>query len=513
MNAFEAYVEGVLRGQEGPRIAAMFDFDGTLVDGQSITAFLPATLPTLPARLLDRLRRPGIPSAELMRELVDTGLPLARLLASAWLGGRDGEGIRSAYQLTLRLCAGTREVDMRRVGERVFTETLASRLRAGLWALVQAHQRMGHTIVLVSAATRYQLAPMAGELGIEHVLCTELEVADGRVTGRLSGPLLYGKAKAAAVRTFAEAHDIDLESSYAYADTLDDVPFLETVGRPCVVNPGAPLANLAADRGWDVLRPDPGRLLPAALASVRSMAAYGGLVVGAGTGLCVGVLGADGRRAAELGVLLASDTYLGLAGVRLRVEGAEYLRSSRPAVFLFNHQSPLDLAIMIKLLGQDYTGFAKAELAATPGLSQLGRLMDVTFVDRDAKLLSPDLLKPALACLARGLSLVVAPEGTRSRTPMPGPFKKGGFLVARKAGVPVVPIVIRNAGQLMARNAWTVRSGLLEVVVHEPIDVRGWKIRELETRIEQVRQLYLDTLVGIPKSSPHRTPGDEEARS
>lgn len=503
MNVFDAHVEGVLRGPEGPRVAAFFDFDGTLVDGQSITAFLPAVLPIL----ADRLRRPGVPTAALMRELLDSGLPLARRFVPTWLRGEADDDIPSAYRLAMRLCAGRREEELRQLGERVFTDTLAGRLRAGLWALVQAHRRKGHTIVLVSAATRYQLTPMARELGIEHVLCTELEVVDGVVTGRLTGPLLYGPAKAAAVRAFSETHKIALASSHAYADTIDDVPFLELVGKPNAVDPGAELEALAVERNWDVLQPDTEHS-PAGLTAVRSAAAYGGLVAGVSTGLCVGLLGTDPRRAAELGMLLASDTYLGLAGVRLQVEGARHLCARRPAVFLFNHQSPLDLAIVIKLLGQDYTGFAKAELATTPGLAQLGRLMDVMFVDREAKLLSPDFLGPALDCLSRGLSLAVAPEGTRSRTPMPGPFRKGGFLLARKGGVPVVPIVIRNAGQLMARNGWTVRAGRIDVVVHEPIDVTGWKIHELGARIEEVRQLYAETLVGIAQS-----PGVKEKRS
>ncbi|MFJ4654512.1 HAD-IB family hydrolase [Nocardia sp. NPDC088792] len=502
MNASDSHVEHILRGQKGPQTAAFFDFDGTLVDGQSITAFLSVVLPNLPTVLAQRLQVPGISSAGLLREWFETGLPLFQRLMPAWLRGPEsGEDIEAVYRMALQLCAGRREQELRLLGEQVFAETLAGRLRADLWAQVQAHQRRGHTVVLVSAATPYQLLPMARALGIDHVLCTQMEVVDGVVTGRLAGPPLNGRAKAVAVQEFGDAHGITLASSYAYADSVDDVPFLASVGNPCVVGSGTELVAEATARGWDVLRPDP-ESPSAALTAVRSAAAYGGLLAGVSTGLFVGLLGADGRRAAELGVMLASDTYLGLAGVRLRVTGAAHLRSRWPAVFLFNHQSPLDVAIMIKLLGQDYTGFAKAELAAAPGLAQLGRLMDVMFIDRGARRLAPDFLVPALDCLARGLSLVVAPEGTRSRTPMPGPFKKGGFLIARKAGVPVVPIVIRNAGRLMARNGWTVRSGLIDVVVHEPIDVGTWKLRELETRIEEVRQFYLDTLIGVPTSGP-----------
>jgi len=451
--AVDASIREVLGGPEGPRIAAFFDFDGTLVDGLPAGGFPPARLPS-------RVRR--------LRSRSDP-----------------------------RTLAGRREEELVQAGERAFTGGLAGRLRREAWALVQAHRRMGHTLVLVSCVTRYQVAPLARALGIEHILCTTLETAEGVITGRLTGPPLRGPAKAEAVREFAAAHDIDLESSHGYADAFDDLPFLEALGRPCAINPAPELSQVAAWYGWPTLALGR-RRHPEPLALVRSLAAaYGGALVGAGTGLGIALQGSDRRRAGEDALMMASEAFLRIAGARLRVEGREHLWSSRPAVFVFNHQSALDIPVVLRLMERDYSSFAKAELAKIPGLAHAFRAIDVTFVDRAAAVAldGRDLVGSAVKQLNQGISLLIAPEGTRSLTPMPGPFKKGAFLIARRAGVPVVPIVIANAGQLMWRNARTVRAGQIDVTVHRPIDVATWKPGEFRARVEDVRKFYVDTLV------------------
>jgi 1-acyl-sn-glycerol-3-phosphate acyltransferase len=332
---------------------------------------------------------------------------------------------------------------------------------------------------------------MAARLGIEHVLCGEPATEHGRITGALPEPILRGTAKAAAVLDFARAHEIDPAASHAYADSADDLPFLETVGKPCAVCPSTALAEAARARGWDVLQLDR-RPAVGPVTAARSVAVWNGILTGVGAGLGLAAVGMDRRAAAELGTAMASRAALELAGVRVRVQGGAHL-AERPAVFLFNHQSWLDGAVMARLLGRDYTGFAKAELARVPGLARFGRLLDVVFVERGAEG-AADCFRPALDLLARGVSLAVAPEGTRSATPVPGPFRKGAFLIARKAGVPVVPVVIRNTGRLMPRTAKTVRAGRIDVVVHPPLDVTAWRIAELGDRIEDVRRLFIETL-------------------
>ena len=97
---------------------------------------------------------------------------------------------------------------------------------------------MGHTVVMASSATRFQLEAAARTLGIEHVLSTALEAGeDGILTGRADGPTLWRAGKAAAVREFAADHDIDLAASYAYSNGNEDVDFLSQVGHPAATTP------------------------------------------------------------------------------------------------------------------------------------------------------------------------------------------------------------------------------------------------------------------------------------
>jgi putative phosphoserine phosphatase/1-acylglycerol-3-phosphate O-acyltransferase len=500
----DAQIEAVLTGPAGPRVGAFFDFDGTVVDGFSVTSFLKPMVS-------ERLRRKDFQPLAVLRGLVQEAPQALQMLADSGMRGEpDDHAVRSVYEFALRAVAGRQENELVQLGERVFSERLAGRLRVETWELVQAHRTMGHTVVLVSSATRYQTGPMAMEIGVEHALCTELEVSEGKLTGNLLGPLLRGEAKADAVSTFAAAHDVDLQASYAYADAFDDLPLLESTAMPCAVYPSPRLAQMASWREWPIVRP-PSPPAQGLRTLARSVAAFGGMVTGGSAGVGIGLLNTDRRQAGEMALNLGADAYLSLAGIKLRVEGREHLWSSRPAVFIANHQSALDLAVMIKLVGQDYSGMAKASLGKVPGLAQLLRCVDTTFVERDAEHDVDALCRAAVEQLARGISVCIAPEGSRSRTPMPDPFKKGAFHIARKAGVPVVPIVIRNTGQLMGRTAKTVRSGEIDVAVLQPIDVCAWAGDELSDRIAEVRRLYVDRLTNwdrVPAAG--RSAGREE---
>ncbi len=101
--------------------------------------------------------------------------------------------------------------------------------------------------------------------------------------------------------------------------------------------------------------------------------------------------------------------------------------------------------------------------------------------------------------VAKGLSIMIAPEGTRLDTRTVGPFKKGGpFRLAMAAGVPLVPIVIRNAEVIASRDSSTMNPGEVDIVVYPPLSVEDWTVEDLPERIEEVRQLYLDTLKNWP---------------
>ena len=179
--------------------------------------------------------------------------------------------------------------------------------------------------------------------------------------------------------------------------------------------------------------------------------------------------------------------------------GQDNLWSARPAVFLFNHQSQLDVPVLASLLRKDFTAVAKKELATDPMFAPMGWLADVAYVDRTDSTKAQAALAPAVDALRNGTSLVIAPEGTRSPTPKLLPFKKGAFHMAMQAGVPVVPIVIRNAGELMApaRDAHLLRRRRRR----RPRPDRHLDVDHAHRstgKVAAVRQQYLDTLDDWP---------------
>jgi HAD superfamily hydrolase (TIGR01490 family) len=119
---------------------------------------------------------------------------------------------------------------------------------------VHAHQDAGRATFIVSAAGHGVVEPLARVLGMEGGIGTRYEVDAGAFTGRFDGPFVYGPGKVEAMEAFAERHDIDLEASYAYSDSVSDLPMLRAVGHPVVVNPDPPLAEIAKQEGWQSMR-------------------------------------------------------------------------------------------------------------------------------------------------------------------------------------------------------------------------------------------------------------------
>jgi putative phosphoserine phosphatase/1-acylglycerol-3-phosphate O-acyltransferase len=365
--------------------------------------------------------------------------------------------------------------------------------------LIKAHQRCGHTVVIATSATRFQVGPLVRRLGVEHLLCTELEAEDGILTGRLAGRTLWGPGKIAAVQAFATGHGIDLAASHGYANGDEDMPFLQAVGHPHPVNPQKRLAREASARGWPVLhfKRRSRRLDPAP--ALRTAAMYGSLLTASGTGLTMGLLNRDRRRGVDLATSVFGDLAAAAGDIKIDVTGQQHLWSRRPAVFFINHQSALiDLVVTSSLLRDGFTFVAKKEIARVPVIGPLFRMADVAFLDRADPAKAIAALQPAVDRLHAGTSVVISPEGTRSVTPTVGPFKKGGFHLAMQAGVPIVPIIIRNAGEIMWRDAKIAQSGTIDVMVHPPIPTDGWTREDLNAAVARVHQLYVDTLEDWP---------------
>ncbi|MEU8233288.1 HAD-IB family hydrolase [Actinoplanes sp. NPDC048967] len=477
MNAtVDEVVEAIRNGPPGPRIGAFFDFDGTLVQGYTANAFF-----------RERLREGRIGALE-----------LARFMIAAVDGTVLGGDPHTAAALSFATLRGRTVDSMVEVGERLFVQRIAGTIRPEARDVVQAHLRQGHTVVVASSATRMQIEPVARDLGIEHIVCTELADDAGVLTGQSSTGLLWGGRKAAAVRAFARARGIDLRRSHGYANGSEDIAFLATVGRPCALNPHPILRDAAEEYGWPVLT-----LREPRSAGLCAYLGTAGAMVGTNLGLAAGVaygwLTGDRRLGINTGIALSARAGLALAGVRLDVVGAENLWKARPAVFVANHQSALDVLVLGALLRRDFTAVAKKEARLDPRMMVIGAVLDPAWIDRGDLTKAKQTLDGVVRKLQAGVSILILPEGTRMPTPRLGRFKKGAFHIARQAGVPIVPIVLRNTGELAWRRSMVVNPGTVDVAVLEPVDTGDWTAGDVDQRVAEVRQIIANTLADWPR--------------
>jgi putative phosphoserine phosphatase/1-acylglycerol-3-phosphate O-acyltransferase len=227
---------------------------------------------------------------------------------------------------------------------------------------------------------------------------------------------------------------------------------------------------------------------------LRSVGALASVAVSLFVGIVLLALWRDRQRAANAMIGLWIRIAPPIVGLRLEVKDPERIDASRPAVYLFNHQSSLDILILCMLLRRDFTGVAKQEIRHNWVLGPAFAFAGAVFIDRFDRPKAIAALQPAVDVVRGGISVGIAPEGTRTRTGKLGPFKKGAFRLALAARVPIVPIVIRDSRPLLPRKAIAVLPGTVHVEVLEPIATDAWTLEELDARIAEVRALYLARL-------------------
>lgn len=468
----------------GPKVGAFFDLDGTLVAG--FTGVIMTR---------DRFRRREIGVGEFL------GVVQAAL--NHRLGRADFEQLiyRGASMMKGR---SIDEID--ELGERLFVQHIVSRIYPEMRELVRAHQARGHTVVLSSSALTVQVEPVARFLGIDNILSNRFEVDEnGCLTGKVLKPILWGPGKANAVQKFAADHDIDLKKSYFYADGDEDVALMYLVGNPRPTNPEGKLAAVAAKRGWPVLRFS-SRSGSSPVSALRTLAGIASMAPVAAGAVGIGLLAGSKRRGVNFFTTNWGRLLLSATGVNVNVVGEDNLTAQRPAVFIFNHRNQVDPVIAGYLVRDNFTSVGKKELERNPIMGTIGKVMDAAFIDRENPKAAVEELHKVEELARKGLSIVIAPEGTRLDTTEVGPFKKGPFRIAMAAGIPIVPIVIRNAEVIAARDSGTFNPGTVDVVVYPPIPVDDWTHDNLNERIAEVRQLYLDTLANWPHDSAPELP-------
>jgi len=181
---------------------------------------------------------------------------------------------------------------------------------------------------------------------------------------------------------------------------------------------------------------------------------------------------------------------LRMGRVSLRVTGLENLQPSEQYVFMVNHQSNVDIPVLIQsLIRFQLRWIAKRELLRVPLFGWAMWATKHITVDRSAPLGAVKSLEHARKRLAAGISIVIFPEGTRSRNGQLLPFKKGGFLLAAKTRTKIVPVTILGSAGLLPAGAWKLLPGTVQVFVDKPITIENHHPRELRQSIAQVRQI------------------------
>lgn len=200
------------------------------------------------------------------------------------LGGADAAAMARTRDYLAQLCRGWQVEQVRQIVTEALDELIHPYIYAEAGALIEEHQAAGRDVVLVSASGEEIVRPIGEMLGVTDVIATRMAVADGCYTGEIEF-YAAGEHKATAVREMAETRGYDLAESYAYSDSIADLPLLEAVGHPTAVNPDRGLRRIATERGWPILElrhpvPLRRRLRDKRAVPVAAAAVGMGLVVG-----------------------------------------------------------------------------------------------------------------------------------------------------------------------------------------------------------------------------------------
>ncbi len=212
--------------------AAFFDLDKTVIARATLVAYSKP------------LRREGYISRWLMARALWTHL---------WFNsfGADEEKLRTYREQALRIAKGWDQAKLRELVDESLADVIEPLVYDEALELLASHREAGRRIYLVSASPVEIVEPLGRYLGIDQVIATRPEIADGVYTGGVDF-YAYGPNKRTAIEEEAARWDIDLDASYAYSDSATDLPMLEAVGHPVAVNPDKALLKEALERAWEI---------------------------------------------------------------------------------------------------------------------------------------------------------------------------------------------------------------------------------------------------------------------
>jgi 1-acyl-sn-glycerol-3-phosphate acyltransferase len=184
-----------------------------------------------------------------------------------------------------------------------------------------------------------------------------------------------------------------------------------------------------------------------------------------------------------------SQSILWVSRVHVSVNGLPNIELDKSYVYMANHQSNFDIPVLLGYLPVQFRWLAKAELFKIPvfGRAMLGA--GYVKIDRFNRKSAFKSLEEAAKRMKNGVSVMIFPEGTRSKDGNIRQFKKGGFVMAIKSGVPIVPVVLRGTWPIMAKSSLRINRGDVEMEIGEPIDTSGYSLETKEDLMTKVRDV------------------------
>lgn len=397
-----------------------FDLDRTLLSGAS--GLVLSTAMRAEGLFEGRISLPGERFFYGMYEAVGESLPFMAMVRAA-----------------VRFVKGWPVASVRRAGE-LAAPQLLELLQPYAPSVMAEHRREGRRLVLATTSPLDLVEPFARMVGIDDVVATRYDAAEGRYTGRIDGDFVWGVGKLAAVRRFAAEHGIELDDSYAYSDSFFDVPLLSSVGHPVAVQPDPTLRLAATLARWPIEHWDRPPGVPK-------------------------MVGLEPYHMLRPFVRPESFPY-----ARFDIAGVEHIPARGPVLLAANHRSYFDvvaLALVAARHGRPIRFLGKKELFDAPLIGPLARSLGGISVDRKGE--PARALAEARRTLEAGEPVMILPQGTIPRgRDFFDPVLRGKTGCARLAaetGAPVVPIGVWGTEQVWPRSA---RLPTVSTVLHPP---------------------------------------------
>ena len=213
------------------RVAAIFDVDDSLLDGNAGTIFTWYLYSEKLMRPEMRAKIPRIIYEYARRRLTEQDM--------VEVGSRCQQGLRAD--------------DLKAHAHACFHKHLRKRVTMGAVRQVRKHLLSGHLVVIASGSPQYIIDEVGRHLRVHLAIGTRTRIVDGRATDQIVPPVVFREGKRAVVERIAETYDVDLARSFIYSDSAADIPLFEAIGNPIVVNPKTSFRGIAERRGWDIV--------------------------------------------------------------------------------------------------------------------------------------------------------------------------------------------------------------------------------------------------------------------